>query len=201
MSWPTPVTDYGIHNVWELWFQLVQIYYWLTLLKSKQEALAPFIPDDVICLLGILTPLPAFGLVGDSLKILRHEVEKHAAGWIVDSRDVGALVQTLHQRDHSCSKEKMFRHACCFLHKWKRWRSSADVMDLTRLRYGRWKEAIVEWSWAPFIPDDVIYLLGILTPLPAFGVLFDNEGVKNPVIQSPIGPEEYLKCLIHVITE
>ncbi|KAG2257569.1 hypothetical protein Bca52824_076863 [Brassica carinata] len=46
---------------------------------------------------------------------------------------------------------------------------------------------------APFIPDDVICLLGILTPLPAFGVLFDNEGVKNPVIQSPIGPEEYLK--------
>ncbi|KAF3496697.1 hypothetical protein DY000_02055613 [Brassica cretica] len=123
----------------------------------------------------------AFGLVGDSLKILRQEVGKHAAvlgfigapwtiatyiveggttwtytvikslchtapnGWIVDSRDVGALVQTLHQRDHSCSKEKMFRHACCFLHKWKRWRSSADVMDLTRLRYGRWKEAIVEW--------------------------------------------------------
>ncbi|CAF1919777.1 BnaC02g34130D [Brassica napus] len=47
----------------------------------------------------------------------------------------------------------------------------------------------------PFIPDDVICLLCILTPLPAFGVLFDNEGVKDPVIQSPIGPEEYLKRL------
>ncbi|KAL0853305.1 hypothetical protein Bca101_058457 [Brassica carinata] len=36
---------------------------------------------------------------------------------------------------------------------------------------------------------------GTLTPLPAFGVLFDNEEVKGPLIQSLIRPEEYLKRL------
>ncbi|KAH0938325.1 hypothetical protein HID58_005786 [Brassica napus] len=34
---------------------------------------------------------------------------------------------------------------------------------------------------------------GILTPIPAFGFLFDNEEVKGPVIQYLIRPEECLK--------
>ncbi|CAF1708449.1 unnamed protein product [Brassica oleracea var. botrytis] len=36
-------------------------------------------------------------------------------------------------------------------------------------------------------------LSGILTHLPAFGVLFDNEEVKGPMIQYLIRPEEYIK--------
>nr|DAD35965.1 TPA_asm: hypothetical protein HUJ06_006605 [Nelumbo nucifera] len=49
--------------------------------------------------------------------------------------------------------------------------------------------------WNAFHPDGVIIFSDILTPLPAFGVPFDIEEVKGPVIQSPICSEEGLKTL------
>ncbi|KAG6421399.1 hypothetical protein SASPL_117950 [Salvia splendens] len=49
--------------------------------------------------------------------------------------------------------------------------------------------------WEAFRPDGVIIFSDILTPLPAFGVPFDIEDVRGPVIQSPIRSEEDLKAL------
>ncbi|KAK3198649.1 hypothetical protein Dsin_022064 [Dipteronia sinensis] len=49
--------------------------------------------------------------------------------------------------------------------------------------------------WEAFRPDGVIIFSDILTPLPAFGVPFDIEEVRGPVIQSPIRSEEQLKAL------
>lgn len=49
--------------------------------------------------------------------------------------------------------------------------------------------------WEAFRPDGVILFSDILTPLPAFGVPFDIEDVRGPVIQSPIRSEEGLKAL------
>lgn len=46
-----------------------------------------------------------------------------------------------------------------------------------------------------FRPDGVIIFSDILTPLPAFGVPFDIEEVRGPVIQSPLRSEECLKAL------
>lgn len=57
---------------------------------------------------------------------------------------------------------------------------------------------IVEISlqpWEAFRPDGVIIFSDILTPLPAFGVPFDIEEVRGPVIQSPIRSEGDLKTL------
>ncbi|KAL3576581.1 hypothetical protein D5086_021864 [Populus alba] len=54
-------------------------------------------------------------------------------------------------------------------------------------------DLIVEISlqpWEAFQPDGVIIFSDILTPLPAFGVPFDIEEVRGPVIQSPIRSEE-----------
>lgn len=59
-------------------------------------------------------------------------------------------------------------------------------------------DLIVEISlqpWQAFRPDGVIIFSDILTPLPAFGVPFDIEEVKGPVIQSPIRTEEDMKRL------
>ncbi|KAH0891394.1 hypothetical protein HID58_053823 [Brassica napus] len=59
-------------------------------------------------------------------------------------------------------------------------------------------DLIVEISLQPchaFRPDDVIIFSDILTPLPDFGVPFDIEEVKGPVIQSPIRTQEDLKRL------
>ena len=59
-------------------------------------------------------------------------------------------------------------------------------------------DLIVEISlqpWEAFSPDGVIIFSDILTPLPAFGVPFDIEEVRGPVIQSPITSEEGLKML------
>ncbi|KAF5200102.1 Uroporphyrinogen decarboxylase [Thalictrum thalictroides] len=59
-------------------------------------------------------------------------------------------------------------------------------------------DLIVEISlqpWKAFQPDGVIIFSDILTPLPAFGVPFDIEEVRGPVIQSPISSEEGLKAL------
>ncbi|GFP82840.1 uroporphyrinogen decarboxylase 1 chloroplastic [Phtheirospermum japonicum] len=59
-------------------------------------------------------------------------------------------------------------------------------------------DLIVEISlqpWEAFRPDGVIIFSDILTPLPAFGVPFDIEEVRGPVIQSPIRSEEDLKKL------
>nr|KJB13190.1 hypothetical protein B456_002G060900 [Gossypium raimondii] len=59
-------------------------------------------------------------------------------------------------------------------------------------------DLIVEISlqpWEAFRPDGVIIFSDILTPLPAFGVLFDIEEVRGPVIQSPICSEDCLKAL------
>ncbi|QHO20173.1 Uroporphyrinogen decarboxylase 1 [Arachis hypogaea] len=52
-----------------------------------------------------------------------------------------------------------------------------------------------EPPWNAFRPDGVIIFSDILTPLPAFGVEFDIEDVRGPVIQSPIRSEEGLKAL------
>ncbi|KAL8205909.1 hypothetical protein R6Q57_009460 [Mikania cordata] len=49
--------------------------------------------------------------------------------------------------------------------------------------------------WEAFHPDGVIIFSDILTPLPAFGVPFDIEEVRGPVIQNPIRSEEGLKTL------
>lgn len=59
-------------------------------------------------------------------------------------------------------------------------------------------DLIVEISlqpWEAFHPDGVIIFSDILTPLPAFGIQFDIEDVRGPVIQSPIRSEEGLKSL------
>ncbi|XP_039126454.1 LOW QUALITY PROTEIN: uroporphyrinogen decarboxylase 1, chloroplastic-like [Dioscorea cayenensis subsp. rotundata] len=59
-------------------------------------------------------------------------------------------------------------------------------------------DLIVEISlqpWRAFGPDGVIIFSDILTPLPAFGVPFEIEEVKGPIIQSPICSEEGLKAL------
>ncbi|KHG04699.1 hypothetical protein F383_29514 [Gossypium arboreum] len=59
-------------------------------------------------------------------------------------------------------------------------------------------DLIVEISlqpWEAFRPDGVIIFSDILTPLPAFGVPFDIEEVRGPVIQSLICSEDCLKAL------
>ncbi|KAL0546779.1 hypothetical protein IC582_016692 [Cucumis melo] len=59
-------------------------------------------------------------------------------------------------------------------------------------------DLIVEISlqpWEAFHPDGVIIFSDILTPLPAFGVPFDIEDVRGPVIHTPIRSEEGLKAL------
>ncbi|KAL5999063.1 hypothetical protein ACLOJK_010013 [Asimina triloba] len=59
-------------------------------------------------------------------------------------------------------------------------------------------DLIVEISlqpWKAFQPDGVIIFSDILTPLPAFGVPFDIEEVRGPIIHSPICSEEGLKTL------
>ena len=59
-------------------------------------------------------------------------------------------------------------------------------------------DLIVEISlqpWKAFRPDGVIIFSDILTPLPAFGVPFDIEEVRGPVIHSPIRDENALKAL------
>ncbi|XLT59095.1 hypothetical protein HN873_051699, partial [Arachis hypogaea] len=59
-------------------------------------------------------------------------------------------------------------------------------------------DLIVEISlqpWNAIRPNGVIIFSDILTPLPAFGVEFNIEDVRGPVIQSPIRSEEGLKAL------
>ncbi|GAB2230710.1 hypothetical protein Drorol1_Dr00014993 [Drosera rotundifolia] len=59
-------------------------------------------------------------------------------------------------------------------------------------------DLIVEISlqpWQAFRPDGVIIFFDILTPLPAFGVPFDIEEVRGPVIHAPIRTEDGLKAL------
>ncbi|EXC18471.1 Uroporphyrinogen decarboxylase 1 [Morus notabilis] len=65
-------------------------------------------------------------------------------------------------------------------------------------------DLIVEISlqpWKAFRPDGVIIFSDILTPLPAFGVPFDIEEVRGPIIQSPITSEEGLKTLHQIDLE
>lgn len=59
-------------------------------------------------------------------------------------------------------------------------------------------DLIVEISlqpWRAFHPDGVIIFSDILTPLPAFGVPFEIEEVKGPIIQNPILSEDDLNNL------
>lgn len=59
-------------------------------------------------------------------------------------------------------------------------------------------DLIVEISlqpWESFHPDGVILFSDILTPLPAFGIPFDIEEVKGPVIETPIRSEDGLRAL------
>lgn len=59
-------------------------------------------------------------------------------------------------------------------------------------------DLIVEISlqpWTAFHPDGVIIFSDILTPLPAFGVPFEIDDIKGPIIQTPIQSEEGLKNL------
>lgn len=59
-------------------------------------------------------------------------------------------------------------------------------------------DLIVEISlqpWEAFRPDGVIIFSDILTPLPAFGVPFEIDDARGPIIQSPLCYEEDLKVL------
>ncbi|KAG0484716.1 hypothetical protein HPP92_008795 [Vanilla planifolia] len=59
-------------------------------------------------------------------------------------------------------------------------------------------DLIVEISlqpWRAFHPDGVIIFSDILTPLPAFGVPFEIDELKGPIIQSPISSEDDLNYL------
>lgn len=59
-------------------------------------------------------------------------------------------------------------------------------------------DLIVEISlqpWRAFHPDGVIIFSDILTPLPAFGISFEIDDVKGPIIHTPIRSEEGLKVL------
>lgn len=59
-------------------------------------------------------------------------------------------------------------------------------------------DLIVEISlqpWRAFHPDGVIIFSDILTPLPAFGVPFEIEEVKGPIIHNPISSEDDLNNL------
>ncbi|XP_039035700.1 uroporphyrinogen decarboxylase 1, chloroplastic-like [Hibiscus syriacus] len=59
-------------------------------------------------------------------------------------------------------------------------------------------DLIVEISlqpWEAFCPDGVIIFSDILTPLPAFGLSFNIEEVRGPVIHSPMHSEDCLKAL------
>ncbi|CAN6443917.1 unnamed protein product [Victoria cruziana] len=49
--------------------------------------------------------------------------------------------------------------------------------------------------WRAFRPDGVILFSDILTPLPAFGVPFDIDESRGPIIHNPICSEEGLKAL------
>ncbi|XLT02861.1 hypothetical protein HN51_052212, partial [Arachis hypogaea] len=69
------------------------------------------------------------------------------------------------------------------------------ILDLER---SETTDLIVKISlqpWNAFRPNGVIIFSDILTPLPAFGVEFDVEDVRGPVIQSPIRFEKGLKAL------
>ncbi|KAF9672736.1 hypothetical protein SADUNF_Sadunf11G0075400 [Salix dunnii] len=55
--------------------------------------------------------------------------------------------------------------------------------------------------WEAFHPDGVIIFSDILTQLPAFGVPFDIEELRDPVTQSPIRSEEGLKALLPIELE
>ncbi|XP_008805629.2 uroporphyrinogen decarboxylase 1, chloroplastic isoform X1 [Phoenix dactylifera] len=71
--------------------------------------------------------------------------------------------------------------------KYPSFRERSETVDL-----------IVEISlqpWRAFQPDGVIIFSDILTPLPAFGVPFEIEEVKGPIIPSPIFSTEGLKKL------
>lgn len=59
-------------------------------------------------------------------------------------------------------------------------------------------DLIVEISlqpWRAFRPDGVIIFSDILTPLPAFGVPFEIEEVKGPIIHNPITSKDCLNNL------
>jgi len=59
-------------------------------------------------------------------------------------------------------------------------------------------DLIVEISlqpWRAFHPDGVIIFSDILTPLPAFGVPFEIDDIKGPIIQTPIQSEQGLENL------
>ncbi|KAG5379376.1 hypothetical protein IGI04_027218, partial [Brassica rapa subsp. trilocularis] len=98
----------------------------------------PFIPDTVIS--GILIPLPAFGVlsvmfVGDSLKILRQEVEEHAkvlgfvgAPWKLSGQLTPVMWEPWSKtyiKEKRCSVTPFV-----FYIKWKHGSSSADVIGL-----------------------------------------------------------------------
>jgi len=71
--------------------------------------------------------------------------------------------------------------------KYPSFRERSETVDL-----------IVEISlqpWRAFRPDGVIIFSDILSPLPAFGVPFEIEDVRGPIIQSPVRDEEGLKKL------
>lgn len=71
--------------------------------------------------------------------------------------------------------------------KYPSFRERSETVDL-----------IVEISlqpWRAFQPDGVIIFSDILTPLPAFGVPFEIEEVKGPIIPSPLCSKDDLKKL------
>ena len=59
-------------------------------------------------------------------------------------------------------------------------------------------DLIVEISlqpWESFSPDGVILFSDILTPLPAFGIPFEIDDNKGPLLDNPIRSMEQLKAL------
>ncbi|KAH0850550.1 hypothetical protein HID58_095423, partial [Brassica napus] len=166
----------------------------------------PFIPDDVIflSLASSLLYLPLkLQFVGDSLKILRQEVEEHSARLgqsrlisLKNNLDIhsdkefvphctkfehvahciqifglwgGQLTPEMQESwskpyiKESCYKEKMFRQACCFLHKWKRWRSSADVIGLDWTKIWLMEGADCDCRVRNVDPANLLSLLPALT--------------------------------------
>ncbi|GMH35455.1 hypothetical protein BSKO_03323 [Bryopsis sp. KO-2023] len=85
----------------------------------------------------------------------------------------------------------------------KAFRDVADLYPSFRQR-SETTDLIVEISlqpWLSFKPDGVILFSDILTPLPAFGVPFEIDNIKGPILESPIRDLEEVKRLTPIDVE
>lgn len=101
--------------------------------------------------------------------------------------------------------EKVERTPCWMMRQAGRYQKA--YRDLA-LRHPSFRERsentdlIVEISlqpWYSFRPDGVIIFSDILTPLPAFGIPFEIDDHKGPIIENPIRTMEQLKQQLHAI--